>query len=278
MGLSSNVLWHQTKKEGLRSIIKNKCLYYAYSVENIISNPSSYNYSFAFPMISVCDLPLAETGNYLKKYGDYTIGFDSEWGKRNGFSTVWYCDSHSKSLYALMNLFVSMINKYGFDTTQSKEYQNIVYLLSYVKQYEGSLPKKNFKNYRFYDEREQRIVPDFSILSQYSAKQFITNYEDYKKNHRNTSFLSTELNVPFKWDDLKYVVVEKDEEKDEIKELIKNISKKNNLNISFFTNKEVKEDIIGLNHDEKDVSDISYMSHEEIKKMMEDIESALGNI
>lgn len=37
MGLSSNVLWHQTKKDGLMGILKAKKLYFSYSLENILS-------------------------------------------------------------------------------------------------------------------------------------------------------------------------------------------------------------------------------------------------
>lgn len=74
MGLSSNTLWHQTKKDGLKGIIRDKCLYLSYSVEDLTS--LGYKSKFAYPMVSVCDLPLSETGNYLKKYGDYYCGVE----------------------------------------------------------------------------------------------------------------------------------------------------------------------------------------------------------
>ena len=157
MGLSSNILWHQTKKDGLRGIIKNKCLYYSYSVEDIIGYDK---YKFAYPMVSVCDLPLAETGNYLKKYGDYTIGFCAEWGKRNNFSAVWYCDQNSLALKTIIDMLARKFNTFRFETEKDEDYQRIIYLLSYIKLYEGPLPKRNYKKYRFYDEREVRRVPD----------------------------------------------------------------------------------------------------------------------
>ena len=36
MGLSSNVLWHQTKKDGLMGILKTKKLYCKYSVNAVL--------------------------------------------------------------------------------------------------------------------------------------------------------------------------------------------------------------------------------------------------
>lgn len=134
MGLSSNTFWHQTRKDGLKGIINSQCLYYGYSLEDL--TPAGYNVKFAYPMVSVCDLPLSETGNYLKKYGDYTLGFSSEWGKKHGFSTVWY-----------------------------------------------------YKNYRFYYERELRLVPDFKTLSEINESPILWDYEEYKKIHKGSSLL-----------------------------------------------------------------------------------------
>lgn len=249
MGISSNTLWHQTKKDGLKGIISKRCLYYAYSQEDLLSIISNYRAEFAFPMISVCDLPLSETGNYLKKYGDYTIGLSADWGRRNGFSTVWYCDKNSKTLSTILLMFARMIGDYGFDTSRSKDYQRIIYLLSHVKQYDGPLPKKNFKNYRFYDEREQRLVPDFDSLNNLGEQQFIINYEEYKASHKKSPLLPKSLNVPFELNDIKYIIVEREDEKEEFRELVQKSYGRNEHSISYLTNREVKEDIIGLAHD-----------------------------
>ena len=250
MGLSSNTLWHQTKKDGLKGIIKNQCLYLSYSLENVTS--SRYNTAFAYPMVSVCDLPLAETGNYLKKYGDYTIGFSALWGKRNHFATVWYCDQDSFALRTVVEMLAKKINEFGDKVESDKEYQNIVYLLSYIKQYEGPLPKRKYKKYRFYDERELRFVPDAETLKGVGEKQMLWNYEAYKKAHKDSALLPKRLNIRFEWDDVKYIIVEKDCEKLEFKQLINKQSGRYDLNISYFTNKEVKEDIIGGCHDEQE--------------------------
>lgn len=49
------------------------------------------------------------------------------------------------------------IEEYKDKVDQDEYYQKIVYILSYIKQYEGPLPRRNYKKYRFYDERELRF-------------------------------------------------------------------------------------------------------------------------
>lgn len=267
MGLSSNTLWHQTKKDGLKGIIKDKCLYVAYSLETVTS--AGYNADFAYPMVSVCDLPLAETGNYLKKYGDYTIGFSSEWGKRNHFSAVWYCYKDSFALQTLVGMLANKIATFGDKVEEDKEYQMIVYILSYIKQYEGPLPKRHYKKYRFYDERELRFVPDAESLKEIGELPMLWNYEAYKKAHKNSPLLPKSMKVPFEWEDVKYIIVEKESEKVDFRRLIEKQSGRNDLNISFLTNKEVKEDIIGMSHDEQDAPVIEVATNADIDELFE---------
>lgn len=89
MGLSSNILWHQTGEEGFYAILKSKRLRYSYCLERII--PEFKLKPIAFPMISVSDYPFSEIGNNKWAYGNYCIGFKQNWGVKVGFSPVTYC-------------------------------------------------------------------------------------------------------------------------------------------------------------------------------------------
>lgn len=104
MGLSSNVLWHQTKKDGLMGILKAKKLYFSYSLENILSFRKIGG--IAFPMISLCDLPLSEFTDSKWAYGDYAIGLSREWGEKNGFNPVCYC--HANSDYKKRMMYITI--------------------------------------------------------------------------------------------------------------------------------------------------------------------------
>lgn len=77
MELSSNVFLHQTDYNGLRGIIKEQGLYYAYSKEDL---RAYYGRGIGFPMIILCDLPLLQFDDYIDKYGGYCIGLSHEWG------------------------------------------------------------------------------------------------------------------------------------------------------------------------------------------------------
>ncbi len=267
MGLSSNTLWHQTNKDGLEGIIKDECLYISYCIEDVTS--AGYNVEFAYPMVSVCDLPLAETGNFLNKYGNYTIGFNSEWGKRNHFAAVWYCYKNSFALKTIVEMLARKIADFGDKVENDKDYQRIVYILSYIKQYEGPLPKRNYVNYRFYDERELRYVPNVEKLIEIGEKPILWDYQGYKNAHNGSPLLPKSMNIPFEWEDIKYIIVEDANEKQKYKNLIEKCSGKKGLNISFFTNKEVKEDIIGMNHDEYDDPEIA--TEADIDKIFENL-------
>lgn len=43
MGLSSNILWHQTTLDGLKGILNEQGFFYSYSLESILSRESKNN-------------------------------------------------------------------------------------------------------------------------------------------------------------------------------------------------------------------------------------------
>lgn len=114
MGLSSNILWHQTNRDGFYGILKSKRLRYSYCQERIV--PEFKLFPIAFPMISVSDYPFSEIGNNKWAYGDFCIGFKQEWGVKVGFSPVCYCSLGSRVLSQLNNLLKEAIR------TDSKKY------------------------------------------------------------------------------------------------------------------------------------------------------------
>jgi len=71
MGLSSNILWHQTNIDGFKAILKSKSLSCSYSLETFLNK----EHKLAFPMISLSDIPVADIGEYMEQYGGYLFGF-----------------------------------------------------------------------------------------------------------------------------------------------------------------------------------------------------------
>lgn len=256
MGLSSNILWHQTNEEGFYEILKSKKLRYSYSQERIILKLKLE--PIAFPMISVSDYPFAEIGNNKWAYGDFCIGFNQNWGNNVGFSPVYYVNPNSHILNLLDNLFDNVA-----ECGSPKDLNIAMYLFSNLKYIEGPLKtkKKNFKKYRFYDEREWRSVLRLADAEKAEISPVLTedDYKKYKENHNGKPLL--DMGIDFEYDDINYIIVEKKEDVRKAREIVGN-------EIHIFTKNEIVEDVIGVDH------------HEEIKPSEEqmDIEAALRQI
>lgn len=239
MGLSSNILWHQTGEEGFYEILKSKRLRYSYCLERII--PEFKLKPIAFPMISVSDYPFSEIGNNKWAYGNYCIGFKQSWGVKVGFSPVTYCSCGSRSLQ-LMNLLLDNALKNDIQSS----FGVVMYLFAHMKFVQAPLATKHkkFKNYRFYDEREWRVVPyitetDNSELFPFTNEE---GYKDFKKKNNDSSLLN--IGVDFQYDDIHYIIVEKEEDIQNTRDIVGD-------RIHIFTKAEIMEDVIGVDHHEE---------------------------
>lgn len=237
MGLSSNILWHQTKKENLITILKEKSFRFSYSLECIES--TQYKLKCAFPMLSLCDIPLADISDYLEKYDGYSIGLVRKWGIKHKISPVIYCERTSDILIDINNLVVS-------NNREVNEY--LWKLLSHIKNYEGELLKYGYKNYRFYNEREVRIIPTFEELIQNDISPILYEHEycNYKLDNKDGSLLPKTLYVPFEYSDIRYIIVKDEKDIQDFRKLIGN-----NIGLHYFSIQQVKKDIIGVDHNER---------------------------
>ena len=236
MGLSSNILWHQTNEKGFFEILKSKRLRYSYCLERVV--PSFKLAPIAFPMISVSDYPFSEIGNNQWTYGNYCIGFKQSWGVKSGFSPVWYFSPGSRGLRQLNVLLEEAL------TAESKgRFGAIMYLFANMKFVQAPLKNKvhEYERYRFYDEREWRIVPYITETDDAEYMPFLTegSYIEYKKQHDGNSLM--DIGVDFCYDDIKYIIVENEED------IIKTCNIIGNK-IHIFPKKEVVEDFLGVQH------------------------------
>lgn len=265
MGLSSNILWHQTNESGFYEILKSKKLRYSYCLERII--PEFHLEPIAFPMISVSDYPLSEIGNNKWAYGNYNIGFRQEWGVMAGFSPVWYCSMGSRGLRQLNVLLGDAVKN------ESKgRFGAIMYLYALMKFDQAPLITKNkeFKRYRFYDEREWRIVPYITETDKAEVMPFLTEdgYKEYKNGHNDSSLL--DIGVEFQYDDIHYIIVEKDEDVQKTRDIVGD-------RIHIFTKEEVVEDVIGIDHHDEILPSPLEQDIEAAKRHLERTMNALRN-
>lgn len=273
MGLSSNILWHQTGKEGFYGILKSKRLRYSYCLERII--PEFKLKPIAFPMISVSDYPFSEIGNSKWAYGNYCIGFKQAWGVKAGFSPVTYCSYGSRGLQ-MLNLLLRDAAKNDIKS----RFGVVMYLFAQMKFVQAPLVTKHkkFKNYRFYDEREWRVVPYITETENAELWPFYDEegYKEFKKNNNDSSLL--DIGVDFQYDDIHYIIVDKEDDIQKTKEIVGD-------RIHIFTKTEIMEDVIGIDHHEEIIPsqfelDLEATQHHlaRLSKMMhEKMEEMFGN-
>ncbi len=239
MGLSSNILWHQTNEAGFYEILKSRRLRYSYCLERII--PKFGLKPVAFPMVSVSDYPFSEIGNNKWTYGEYCIGFSQKWGESVGFSPVCYCSYGSRSLKQLNGLLEE-----AMESGSSQLFNLAMYIFAHMKFVEAPLltHKKKFEKYRFYDEREWRVVPtraetDKAELMPYLAEN---RYIEFKEKNEGSPLL--DIGVDFQYDNIHYIIVKTREDIIKTRDIVGN-------DIHIFTKSEIIEDIIGIDHHEE---------------------------
>lgn len=250
MGLSSNVIWHQTTYGGLKAILQDMAFKPSYSLETIKFRKNKIN--IAFPMISFCDIPLSDMYEYLKdnkeekftgRYGGYTLGLKRQWGVKKGLSPVWYRDNNAKSLLPQIDIFKVFENTKDPFSLNTEE-QTIWYVLAHTKNVQDKLIKHNFESYRFADEREWRYVPTFKELSDAFIRPLIcaNDYKTLKKKVEST--LINNFSLSFNEEDISYVLVSSSP----IISKVKDLFKRKNKNIVFMSYDHIIHDIIGISH------------------------------
>lgn len=214
-----SILFHFTDKQGLFGIL-NSNFRVSYAKETIRGKNKTTK--FAAPMVSFCDLRLSELGDHMIKYGRYGVGMSKEWANANNLNTVNYINAHCSLTDSLIDSveylfeFQKEIDELT-DLQRKKDfgqaYMSIMNLYRYTKNYEGPNTKLNIPNYRYADEREWRYVPhiDHNFWPFLSAEQV-----DTKEKKKSANALFDEYPLYFEPKDIRYIIVEREDERDEI--------------------------------------------------------------
>jgi Putative abortive phage resistance protein AbiGi, antitoxin len=177
----------------------------------------------AIPMISFCDIPLSQVKEHIGKYGPYGIGMTKGWATRMKLCPVQYIEKNSFYADSLALTINGSIpgGKSKNQTDLSELERSVIDFLRYTKNHEGDLERKDktTQNYRYYDEREWRYVPQydtsFPMLNPLSG----TNDEAEKKALNK---IITGHKLHFEPSDIKYIIVKNDSEISEFIDTIKN--------------------------------------------------------
>lgn len=256
MSLSSNSLFHFTSNiSNLKSILADK-FYGSYCKESFQFN--NQRVTLYIPTICFCDIPVESIRNYpdYGNYGiglNKSWGFKNKLNpvlyleKHSSLS-----ESLINSLYGSMDL-IALTSRQAYEIGQKINSTNndsnldksaklntllkcnqelaslmrtisamsyCVYSLYFSKHYQDDLERENviIPDYRFYDEREWRFMPNF-YCAVCELKQTEEEYLKWRGS-AETKPLLEKVTLTFDYSDIDYIIVKKAEEIAEIKSLI----------------------------------------------------------
>ena len=205
MTISTNSIIHYTNRfDSITSILQEGFrIKYCAEVLKLGSNNFS---KAAHPMISFCDIPLSDSKQHFSAYGRYGIGLSKAWGMKKGVNPVIYIDENSLIAKSIYNL-IKARRKNDTNLTE-KQKREILKIKSYAKNYSGSLKKGkiNNQNYKFYDEREWRLVPNTNTLN---GAKFSISLSAYQNNKEKYNDKLKNCRVFFDVEDVSYIILDK---------------------------------------------------------------------
>lgn len=215
------------KLDYLIKYIKCSALHPRYCVENIEYLGIDGIKKIAIPMKCFCDITLHRLSTHLEWYGYYGLAFSKEWGMEKGIQPVQYINQNS---YLCKDFSESFNAALKADVENETETQSIIknFLLDqlmFYKPYDGMM--ENHCTHEtamkcFTDECEWRYVADMSSTDYnqiYFDNEILTNN---LTDISNSIELAESLRLDFNYDDIKYVIINSDED---FNRLIKEINR-----------------------------------------------------
>jgi hypothetical protein len=207
MAISTNSIIHYTNSYKALTGILKEGFRIKYCLEKLeLGDDSSHA---AHPMVSFCDIPLSDSTQHFVAYGRYGIGLSKSWAINNGINPVIYIDHNSLIAKSVLNLILERRKE---NTNLTKEQRlDILRIKSYAKNYSGVLERKSIKNqnYKFYEEREWRLVPTKDIIG---TASFSIASVDYKKDKAKYNSKLADCRLNFSAGDISYIIVKNTEE------------------------------------------------------------------
>ncbi|MDR0829874.1 MAG: hypothetical protein LBN95_07165 [Prevotellaceae bacterium] len=208
MAISTNSIIHYTSTFDVLKLILKEGFKIKYCLESLKLGATGDGSNAAHPMISFCDIPLSDAERHFDAYGRYGIGLTKKWAMKNGVNPVLYIDKNSLIAKSIYELIKARRDKASNLTDEQKS--RILEIKSYAKNYAGELKRGgiNKSDYRFYDEREWRLVaPKDKIKASFSVlpSEYLADKDKYNNNISSCRFT-------FNPNDISYIIVDKTSE------------------------------------------------------------------
>lgn len=203
MTISTNSIIHYTKTFSILTSILKEGFRIKYCAETLRLGEKKKS-NAAHPMVSFCDIPLSDSNQHFETYGRYGIGLSKQWAVKNGVNPVIYVDEQSLIAASIYELIKERRSKESNLTDKQK--REILQIKSYAKNYSGPLKRDgvNISKYKFYDEREWRLVPDKETLHN---NKFSIGLRYYNKNKEKYNNKLKDCRLKFEANDISYIIV-----------------------------------------------------------------------
>ncbi|MDE5607819.1 MAG: hypothetical protein K2I64_02660 [Muribaculaceae bacterium] len=217
MPVSTNVIFHYTNSLEVLKLILREGFKLNYCLEKL---QLGVGYTtMAHPIVCFCDIPISQSKKHIAHYGKYGIGLSKEWAFNKRINPIMYVDRRSliaDLLHKLLKLGAS--SKKTATMGGRKKIQrmplnsNTAIMKCCMKNYSGV--SKEDSDYRFYDEREWRFIPDKEkdldfIRCNANISVSLDDYENYKDELNNKI---SDYRLKFGPDDIKYIIVQTKDE------------------------------------------------------------------
>lgn len=213
---SADTLFHFVDKlEYLLPVIEQFAIVPRYCIEDIDYLQIGMN-KIAYPMLCFCDINLHKMQEHISFYGGYGIAFSKKWGIDKGIQPVQYINPKSILKEDFRKAFQDSLNAKTEDSAQNFLLSQMFYLkaIDGTMERDGESVQKNFT-----DECEWRFIPDVKSVK---LPQAITEEEIFSKNTWNGALtVSGECWLKFDADDVKYIILNSEDEFEKVAEVIK---------------------------------------------------------
>ncbi len=237
--LHANALFNfVTELRWMLDSLKRRMVTARYCIEDIRSFKIPGLSMAAYPMRCFCDINMHNLSEHMGFYGSYGLAFTKEWGMRMGIQPLQYMNGDSplcKDMAEVMGLALSQPDVRTEDgsevsATYNMQKSYILHQLLYWKPYSGEIEnrvKKEICDKCFADEFEWRFIPnltdlgmkiiepfpDEDVLISGTKEEVRKAKEMFKSGLRvyNETLEGNEsASVRFTYDDLKYIILEKE--------------------------------------------------------------------
>lgn len=239
MAISANSIIHYTRELNyLLGIIRDSGFKFSYCSEKLKTRGSK-NYTAAIAMVSFCDIPISDykkhfynkkTTGDLGYYGDYGIGLSKKWAFKQGLNPVLYIESNSFVSHSLRKTYELSLD----ESNQIIDIENNSSIL-YAKNYEGELKRGDkvvSSKYRYYDEREWRLVPKSETIGSNPPVIDDIKYQSDKVIYNQSI---EKYYLKFELQDISYIIVKEASEIQSVYQTLSSVFNKSIMDLQSIT-------------------------------------------